>query len=270
MEIFENKALLQLAESIGIEILEGGYADLTTDWNMKDACSPFTRLYYVERGEGRLHFPEQELVLAPGYVYLIPQGMVYDYDCQNFLQKLFFHINVPLHNGFDLFHDEKSCCRLPVQPEKIRQMHELFFENSLEAALFLKGKIYGDVARFIGMAGLSAKAQERHSELVTRVFSLVTQSVTSNTGVRALSRELAVSESTLSKHFKAETGMTLGAYIDRVLLEKSRRLLIGTEQSIGEIAEQLQFCDQFYFARFFKQHQGESPSSYRRRLKQVM
>ena len=36
---------------------------------------------------------------------------------------------------------------------------------------------------------------------------------------------------------------------------------------IAEIAEQLDFCDQFYFSRFFRQRQGETPSRYRRALK---
>lgn len=270
MKIFENKSLLQLAGSVDIEIIEGGFAQLGPEWNMQNACSPYTRLYYVESGRGSLKLSGGLTFLEPGYVYLIPQGVVYDYACEGSLEKLYFHINAPLYNGFDLFHDEKSCCCFAVTKEKTERMHHLFFEEGLGSALSLRGEIFEDIGRFIELRGLSAKTQQRHSELVARVFSMVTQGVKSHMGVRSLARELAVSESTLSKCFKYETGMTLGAYIDRVLLEKSRRLLIGSEAPIGEIAEQLQFCDQFYFARYFKQHEGESPSSYRRRLKALV
>ena len=58
----------------------------------------------------------------------------------------------------------------------------------------------------------------------------------------------------------------LDCYLDSMLMQRARELLL-TDQSIAEIAEQLDFCDQFYFSRFFRQRQGETPSRYRRALK---
>lgn len=75
-----------------------------------------------------------------------------------------------------------------------------------------------------------------------------------------------MSPSTLAKRFKAETGTTLGRYLDGLLLQKAQQKLLSTDEPIGRIAEALGFCDQFYFSRYFKQRRQETPSRYRQRL----
>ena len=74
-----------------------------------------------------------------------------------------------------------------------------------------------------------------------------------------LAKELRLSPSTLTKKFRAEVGSPLGTYIDTMLFRKCMHLLLSTDLPIGKIAEELEFCDQFYFSRFFKQHYGEAP-----------
>ena len=105
-----------------------------------------------------------------------------------------------------------------------------------------------------------------YSPLLRSLFPIVRASISSRMTARRLAEQLSVSESTLTKRFRAETGLTLGRYLDSMLMQRARELLL-TDQSIAEIAEQLDFCDQFYFSRFFRQRQGETPSRYRRALK---
>jgi AraC-like DNA-binding protein len=61
--------------------------------------------------------------------------------------------------------------------------------------------------------------------------------------------------------------MTLGRYMDDLLLQRAQQMLLSSEESISRIAEQLGFCDQFYFSRYFRQRLQETPSQYRRRLR---
>ncbi len=51
---------------------------------------------------------------------------------------------------------------------------------------------------------------------------------------------------------------------DRVLLE-AKRLLVNQEQSITEIAWQLNFADNSYFTKFFKKYTGLTPEEFRTR-----
>ena len=54
MNIQYNEAFMRTANTIKIEVLESGLADLGRDWGMEDVCSPYSRLYYVISGEGFL------------------------------------------------------------------------------------------------------------------------------------------------------------------------------------------------------------------------
>ena len=46
-------------------------------------------------------------------------------------------------------------------------------------------------------------------------------------------------------------------------MDRARQLLAMGVLSVGEIAEQLGFGDQFYFCKYFKQRQGMTPSAYK-------
>ena len=99
------------------------------------------------------------------------------------------------------------------------------------------------------------------------MFLLTQQPVSARNTVRSLAERLHVSESTLSKRFKQETGMTAGAYLEQVLMRKACQLLLATDYSLSRIAEELDFTDQFYFSRSFKHYTGVPPSVYRRTQK---
>jgi AraC family transcriptional regulator, transcriptional activator of pobA len=52
-------------------------------------------------------------------------------------------------------------------------------------------------------------------------------------------------------------------FIQKMLVLEAKVLLKETSQSVAEIAYQLSFEDAAYFNRFFKQHTGVAPASFR-------
>lgn len=69
----------------------------------------------------------------------------------------------------------------------------------------------------------------------------------------------------LSRAFKAETGMTVGRYIDEATMERAHRLLTSTELSVGDIARALGFASADSFAQSYRRITGVLPSRARRR-----
>ncbi len=72
----------------------------------------------------------------------------------------------------------------------------------------------------------------------------------------------------LSQHYfsdliKKETGRNPKDHINHFVIEKAKNLLIGTEQSISEIAYGLGFNYPHYFTRLFKSKTGHTPMEYR-------
>jgi len=70
--------------------------------------------------------------------------------------------------------------------------------------------------------------------------------------------------STLAKRFKRVVCISIGGFIDDAVLFETARLLIHSDLSVRQISERFGFCDQFYFARRFKEKYGETSQRYRR------
>ena len=80
--------------------------------------------------------------------------------------------------------------------------------------------------------------------------------------------EQFASEANLSQHYfsdliKKETGRTPKDHINEYVVEKAKNLLLGTEQSVSEIAYELGFNYPHYFTRLFKSKTGQTPVEFR-------
>ena len=69
----------------------------------------------------------------------------------------------------------------------------------------------------------------------------------------------------LSRKFKAETGVSMSEYMNRLKIAKVKKLLDSSDETIEGIAASLGFCSGSYFARIFQKMEGISPADYRDR-----
>jgi AraC-like DNA-binding protein len=74
---------------------------------------------------------------------------------------------------------------------------------------------------------------------------------------------LGVSKPHLIRVFKSNMGMPPLRYFNRLKMDTARDLLRRTDMTLAQIADQLSFCDEFYFSRVFKKYAGVSPNGYR-------
>lgn len=269
MEIRRNTKLEQVIRQFDMEVAESGMAVVGTDWNCCAASAPFSRIYYILEGEGELLVPDgagtKRLILQPGHCYLIPTGLVFDYRCPRRMKQLFFHVNVSLLSGLDLFDGCGRCWCWKLEDGAAERMAALYEQKEWTAALAVEEALLGVVRKAV--LEMEDQGQNRmYSPLLQKMFLLARYPVSAGNTVRSLAAKLNVSESTLSKKCRQETGKTVGFYLDTLLFRQCSKMLISTELSLGEIAEELGFSDQFYFSRFFKKMQGETPSGYRKRF----
>lgn len=269
-DVWTNPAAGQLLNSLRLDIVDGGYAHLDSVWSYHGVCSPYSRLYLVREGGGFVRAQGGEgAVLQPGRVCLIPASLTFDHWCDSYLEKLYFHFNLLLSDGGDLFARHGKILELPLEVSEIDRLSALYRSERAEDLIALHAALFALLARFIEQEGLGALASKRYSSTISRVFPLLQHDLSSKTTVRSLAQALNMSESTLTKRFRAEVGQPLGGYIDAMLLQRARRLLLTSDLTIGQISEQLRFCDQFYFSRYFRQRQGVTPSEYRRSQKHL-
>jgi AraC-like DNA-binding protein len=85
-------------------------------------------------------------------------------------------------------------------------------------------------------------------------------------GVIELARLVAVSPHHLSRVFKAETGLTISRYRNRLRVRLALERLSEGEPCLARLAADLGFADQAHLARVVRRELGATPSSLRGRL----
>lgn len=85
----------------------------------------------------------------------------------------------------------------------------------------------------------------------------------STLGLKKVSEIYYINPSYLSRTFKEVMGINFIDYLSNLRLEKSKKLLTGTELRIYEIAESVGITDPNYFSKFFKKNTSLSPAQYK-------
>ena len=104
------------------------------------------------------------------------------------------------------------------------------------------------------------------SELCERILASVHKNYTNPTLTNAdIARELNYHPYHINRIVKNEVGIPLRSYIILYRLSASKNLLITTQTSISQIAEETGFSSTAYFIKIFKERNGMTPKEYRRR-----
>ncbi|MFT5128796.1 MAG: AraC-like DNA-binding protein [Rhodothermales bacterium] len=84
-------------------------------------------------------------------------------------------------------------------------------------------------------------------------------------GVKQLAAHLDVNRVTLSRRFRAATGITLIEYITTTRIQNAITLLQEPKLSVAEVGRHCGYYDPSYFCRVFRKRMGVNPSAFRGR-----
>jgi AraC family transcriptional regulator, transcriptional activator of pobA len=99
--------------------------------------------------------------------------------------------------------------------------------------------------------------------VVKRFLQLVEENFQNNLSVNEYADKLAITPNHLTQTVNQLTGKTSSQIIKSKQVLEIKRLLVHTNLTVTEIANQLNFPDQSYFTKFFKRETGFSPLQYR-------
>ncbi|MCW3785046.1 helix-turn-helix domain-containing protein [Plebeiibacterium sediminum] len=99
--------------------------------------------------------------------------------------------------------------------------------------------------------------------LVKRFFQLVEENYQNNISVNQYAEMLAITPNHLTQTIKQLTGRTSNEILQSKQILEIKRLLIHTNLSVTQIADELNFNDQSYFTKFFKKVTGTTPGKFR-------
>ncbi len=267
--VYSNDLLSSRFNEYDLFFGQSGYVHTDESWHNSKVCSPFSRLYFVDGGKAKLHTENLNVIMEPGYVYLIPAGLTYDYEGLPSVDKLFFHLNLFRPDGYDLMLKFKDIGILPCSLDRMKHLYELYDSDRFSDTVLLKGYVWQTVAEIIDKYRIGMEDVRTYEPFIQSTMDYIRAHLSVKLTISEVADAMFVSVSTLTKAFKEQTGSTLGAYIDDLVMFSAERKLLRTNMSISEVSEKLGFCDQFYFSRYFKHRTGESPLQYRKRMHTV-
>lgn len=110
---------------------------------------------------------------------------------------------------------------------------------------------------------MQSQQNETSTYLVRRAQEYVELHLAGNTSLQSVADYVFVHPVYLSRVYKSETGEGLSAYILRLKMEKSEKMLLESSMKIHQIAEALGYDNPPYFIKVFKKHFGLTPKEYR-------
>ena len=258
---------LLFANSLKLEFIDGDYAVLDNNWQIATSPYIFTRLYYIYAGSALVTCNGETLTMLPGNLYLLPKDLPISYCCPEYMEQLYFHITLTNLEGIDMLANIPHVCQLPCSWELLTKLKQLHVSSDYRDLLEFKMLVTQTVIDCLRSAKLAPLATNSYSPDVLQAISYMQNNINLQLTTNQIAQAVFTSPNRLHKIFKTETGMTIGAYLDRLVLFRAAQLLIDPKLSIGEISRQLGFCDQYYFSRRFKNQFGQTPSEFRKHRK---
>lgn len=96
-----------------------------------------------------------------------------------------------------------------------------------------------------------------------RLNEWVSRHVSGNPDLMQLAQELGISTRTLFRRFKAATGVTPHAYVQRLRIEMAKGVLRLTEVSIEQVAARVGYANKTHFCKLFRRYAGLTPHAFR-------
>lgn len=249
--------------NIRLRVLSYGRARSGVEWSGNIVSPLYSRLYYIVNGDPYIVVEGQKEKIEPGKCYLFPAGFSFRHGCETSMEQVFFHINLFDRNGFDMLKNCKSCMVYEPESWVIPQLCSNLRSESALVRLHLRQQIYDSLLKLFDKYKVSLETVT-YSRCVVQAVEYIKSHLSLQVGIGEIAANSFVSESTLTKKFKNEVGMTIGSYIDEMIMLESELLLSGTDLTVLQISERFGFCDQFYFSRRFKERYGVTPQKYRK------
>ena len=137
-----------------------------------------------------------------------------------------------------------------------------FFRRDLIRSLLL-AMLY-DVGNFIYRFKETDRPQTRAESFCTRFIKMVEEHCKHERRVGWYALQLGITPKYLSEAVKSVSKRTPNQWIDNYVLMEIRVMLKNSTKSVKEISNEMNFPNQSFMGRFFKEHMGMTPREYRR------
>ena len=236
------------------------------------------------KGEVMYQLDTQKQVIKPGDILIVSDRHVVDsYRHSNDMEGLCIMMSVHffreiIQNVSDvssLFLFSRQNPVMSLEQKEIETFKEYFqvikqkicdqrnhFRKDLIKTLLLA--MFYDLSNIIYRVQNNGKPQTRADAIFTHFIKLVEKNYRQERRVGWYAAQLNITPKHLSETVKNASRRTPNEWIDDYVTLELRVLLKNSTKTIKEIAQELNFPNQSFLGKFFKEHVGVSPSKYRK------
>jgi AraC-like DNA-binding protein len=221
------------------------------------------------RESGEVYVDDQRFLLAPSQALLIfPFQFHHGFDYRRHLLVWQF-VTFEMRNGAALE-------GLRLQPVRKLESEDFKLLSSLVDAWSNPGRqdelahwLGLVLARLLGAPPVGSKANSRKPKntdpLLVRINQQCIPHLDRFLGIKEVAERLFMSESHLRARFREATGVSLGAHLRQLHLQKAMGLLVQSNLSVTQIAAKCGYDSVFTFSRAFHHFVGITALAYRQR-----
>jgi len=229
-------------------------------------------LIYCFSGLGQLQLEDKEFKVDKGSVILIPPNHphVYFADRQNPWSIFWIHFSgaqmkdvstvLGVTSDNPIVHVPDTQLLLEAFEDVYACLHYNFSDSGL---LSMSSKLMNLVSIIRLHRKHRHPRRQAAEDSVLSTINFMRQHLDMNLTLDDLAAHSGQSVPYYCRRFKERTDQTPMSYFIHLKLQKACELLVQTDLSVKEVAEELGYKDPYYFSRLFKKIQGCAPSQYR-------
>ena len=230
----------------------------------------------IDAGAGDFLYIPHGLVYRADAVdgYAAIRGMIFDTsiieaNMVNYETEILYMFYVQAENKIKIFKEGHSIHG--ILSRCMSDSYDEYLAKDVCYKLPIRANIYLSMTALLRNYCTVKNESERivyHNVLRLRpVINYISEHYAEKIYVEKLADIIMVSPDYFTKMFKDSIGKTPVDYINGIRINRSMQLLIETDKSIAEIAEEIGFCNANYFQKIFKQYMEVSPLAYRKNAK---
>ncbi|MBJ2166602.1 MAG: AraC family transcriptional regulator [Muribaculaceae bacterium] len=236
-------------------------------------------------GSITIAFDDKEFTLHPGDIYIYPA-----------FSKKAVRSSSPNFQGFggaadfelvlkalEAVSHTQHLARIRTQPHvsltaeqfgRITRMVDLVRQRRNEASVFaerialalIQILLFELMDAYVANTPSDAAVQSRADTVFVRFLSVLSQNFRKQREVSFYASEMNLTPRYFATIIREKSGMSPGGWIARFVIAEAKTLLANPDNSVKEVSNRLNFPNQSFFGRYFRQNTGLTPGQYRKSL----
>ncbi|ASA21415.1 helix-turn-helix domain-containing protein [Paenibacillus donghaensis] len=266
----------RLLQNLTVTVTHAQVSSKYFGWNRSRETPSFNRLYFLDRGEGKVIINGVSYYPQPGQLMIMPAGSTQTTETNpdNPYTRYYCHFDADI-GEWPLFHSEnKLYISDAPDPDAVRaiftDMIALFQNNDVLSILRIQASLLNLIALCLESGGytdfMKEFVQTSDQGKLAHVLQYIDQRLKQPLEVEELAELVHLHPNYFIPYFKKFIGVPPMHYVQLKRMELAKRQLTLTDFSISDISEQVGM-ELAHFSKYFKKTTGVSPSAYRNSTK---